>query len=98
MSNIQTGAERMTHDPSHLCCLAGQIGSLITISSTPVIAGVSFDMDAVRALRLSPLRRGLAIYSIVYIFTFYVPYHLFFFNKWITSKIYGFPPPPLLPF
>src|SRR5437867_6862127 len=61
MSNIQTGAERMPHDLSHLGFLAGQIGRLITISSTPVIAGDSFEMDAVGALRLSPLRRGLAI-------------------------------------
>src|SRR4051812_49661324 len=59
MSNIQTGAERMPHDLSHLGFLAGQIGRLITISTTPVIAGDSFKMDAVGALRLSPLRRGL---------------------------------------
>src|SRR5262249_49598626 len=39
MSNIQTGAERMPHDLSHLGFLAGQIGRLITISTTPVIAG-----------------------------------------------------------
>src|SRR5262245_11690637 len=58
MSNIQTGAERMPHDLSHLGFLAGQIGRLITISTTPVIAGDSFEMDAVGALRLSPLRRG----------------------------------------
>src|SRR5260370_1252620 len=76
MSNIQTGAERMPHDLSHLGFLAGQIGRLITISTTPVIAGESFEMDAVGALRLSPLRRGLAIDSTVDIFTFYV---LFFF-------------------
>src|SRR5437867_2463576 len=56
MSNIQTGAERMPHDLSHLGFLAGQIGRLITISTTPVIAGDSFEMDAVGALRLSPLR------------------------------------------
>src|SRR5436190_5171168 len=61
MSNIQTGAERMPHDLSHLGFLAGQIGRLITISTTPVIAGDSFEMDAVGALRLSSLRRGLAI-------------------------------------
>src|SRR5438876_8124756 len=53
MSNIQTGAERMPHDLSHLGFLAGQIGRLITISTTPVIAGDSFEMDAVGALRLS---------------------------------------------
>src|SRR5262245_33551334 len=46
-SNIQTGAERMPHDLSHLGFLAGQIGRLITISTTPVIAGDSFEMDAV---------------------------------------------------
>src|SRR5438067_11301163 len=71
MSNIQTGAERMPHDLSHHGFLAGQIGRLITISTTPVIAGDSFEMDAVGALRLSPLRRGLAIDSTVDIFTFY---------------------------
>src|SRR4051794_19195646 len=65
MSNIQTGAERIPHDLSHLGFLAGQIGRLITISTTPVIAGDSFEMDAVGALRLSPLRRGLAIDSTV---------------------------------
>src|SRR5438046_3646127 len=46
-SNIQTGAERMPHDLSHLGFIAGQIGRLITISTTPVIAGDSFEMDAV---------------------------------------------------
>src|SRR5205814_8232849 len=66
-------SERMPHDLSHLGFLAGQIGRLITISTTPVIAGDSFEMDAVGALRLSPLRRGLAIDSTVDIFTFYVP-------------------------
>src|SRR5436309_1552327 len=47
MSNIQTGAERMPHDLSHLGFLAGQIGRLITISTTPVIAGDSFEIDLV---------------------------------------------------
>src|SRR5437762_14111217 len=74
MSNIQTGAERMPHDLSHLGFLAGQIGCLIPISTTAVIAGDSFEMDAVGALRLSPLRRCLAIDSTVAIFSFYVPH------------------------
>src|SRR6185295_8155202 len=77
MSNIQPGAERMAPDLSHLGFLAGKIGRLITISTTPVIAGDSFEIYAVGALRLSPLRRGLAIYSTVDIFTFSVPKHLF---------------------
>src|SRR5947209_2970158 len=83
MSNIQTGAERMPHDLSHLGFLAGQIGRLITISTTPVIAGDSFEMDAVGALRLSPLRRGLAIDSTVDIFTFYVPHRHVYGEHWI---------------
>src|SRR5215204_1185217 len=83
MSNIQTGAERMPHDLSHLGFLAGQIGRLITISTTPVIAGDSFEMDAVGALRLSPLRRGLAIASTVDIFTLYVPHRHVSGEQWI---------------
>src|SRR5688500_14639429 len=63
MSNIQTDADRMPHDLSHLGFLAGEIGRLITISTTPVIAGDSFEVVAVGALRLSPLRRGLALDS-----------------------------------
>src|SRR5690625_3532760 len=74
MSNIQTGAERMPHDLSHLGFLAGQIVRLITISTAPVIAGDSFEMDAVGDVRRSPLRRAPAIDSTVHNFTFYVPH------------------------
>src|SRR5947208_16210622 len=83
MSNIQTGAERMPHDLSHLGLLAGQIGRVITISTTPVIAGDSFEMDPVGALRLSPLRRRLALASTVDIFTFYVPHRHVYCEQWI---------------
>src|SRR5688572_28768661 len=89
MSNIQTGAERMPHDLSHLGLLAGQIGRLITISTTPVIAGDSFEMDAVGALRLSPLRRVLAIDSTVDIFTFYVPHRHVYGEQWIKDRKSG---------
>src|SRR5260370_40675515 len=83
MSNIQTAAERIPHALSHLGFLAGQIGRLITIPTTPVIAGASFEMDAVGALRLSPLRRGLAIDSPVDIFTFYVAHRHVSGEQWI---------------
>src|SRR2546421_12762231 len=89
MSNIQTGAERMPHDLSHLGFLAGQIGRLITISTTPVIAGDSFEMDAVGALRLSPLRRGLPIDSTVDIFIFYVPHSHVYGEQWSTFMLVG---------
>src|SRR5258708_12945037 len=97
MSNIQTGAERMPHDLSHLGFLAGQIGRLITISTTPVIAGDSFEMDAVGALRLSPLRRRLAIDSTVDIFTFYVPHRHVYAQpcfKFIKNAVNPTPLPP----
>src|SRR5260370_33502203 len=96
MSNIQTGAERMPHDLSHLGFLAGQIGRLITISTTPVIAGESFEMDAVGALRLCPLRRGLAIESTVDIFTFYVLHRDVYGEPWIKSMKAGVSATPLL--
>src|SRR3989442_12360264 len=95
MSNIQTGAERMPHALSHTGFLAGQIGRLITISTTPVIAGPSLEMDAVSALRLSPLRRGLAIGSTVDIFTFYVPRRHVYGEQWIKCMKDGVNAPPL---
>src|SRR5437667_12803093 len=95
MSNIQTGAERMPHDLSHLGFLAGQIGRLITISITPVIASDSFDMHAVGALRLSPLRRSLVIDSTAHIFTFYVPHGHVYGEQWIKFMKDGVHATPL---
>src|SRR5450432_4897200 len=95
MSNIQAGAEPMSQDLSHFGFLAGQIGRLITISTTPVIAGDSFEMDAVGALRLSPLRRGLAIDSTVVIFTFYVPHHHVYGEQWVKFMKDGVNATPL---
>src|SRR5688500_7473662 len=95
MSNIQTGAERMLHDLSHLGFLAGQIGRLLPISTSPVIAGDSFEMDAVGALRLSPLRRGLAIDSTVDIFTVYVPHRHVYGEQWAKFITDGANPTPL---
>src|SRR5207244_12267259 len=67
----------------------------ITISTTPVIAGDSFEMDAVGALRLSPLRRGLAIDSTVDIFTFYVPHRHVYGEQWIKFMKDGVNATPL---
>src|SRR5256884_197394 len=73
----------MPHDLYHLRFLAGHIGRLITISTTPVIACDSFEMDVVGDLRLSPLRSGLAIVSTVDIFTCYVAHRHVFGEQWI---------------
>src|SRR5258707_14085220 len=97
MANMQTGAERMPHDLSHLGFLAGQIGRLSAISTAPVIAGESFEIGAVGALRLSPLRRGLAIGSTVDIFTFYVPHRHVYGEQWVKFMKDGVIATPLPP-
>src|SRR5206468_1074312 len=95
MSNIQTGAERMPHDLSHLGFLAGQIGRLITISTTPVIAGDSFEMDAVGALRFSPFRPGLSFCFSLGHFSFYVPHRHVYGEQWIKFMKDGVNATPL---
>src|SRR2546429_603094 len=52
-------------------------------------------MDAVGALRLSPLRRGLAIDSTVDIFTFYVPHRHVYGEQWIKFMTDGVSDIPL---
>src|SRR5438067_11035764 len=46
---------------------AGQICRLITLSSTPLIAGDCFEMDAVSALCFSSLRVGLVFFSVFFL-------------------------------
>src|SRR5688500_11905003 len=95
MSNIQTGAERLPHDLSHLRLLSGQISRRITISTTPVIARYPLQLSAVGPIRLSPLRRGLAIDSTVDIFTFYVPHRHVYGEQWIKFMKDGVNATPL---
>src|SRR5690625_2587789 len=95
MSNIHTGAERMPHDLADVGFLAGWVGRLRTISTAPGIAGVSFAVDAVGALGLPPLRRGLAIASTVDIFTFSVPHRHVYGEQWIKFMKDGVNATPL---
>src|SRR5215210_9080118 len=85
----------MSHDLSHIVSLSVQIVRLITISPSPVIAVDSFEMDAVGALRLSPLLRGLSIDSTVDIFTFYVPHRHVYAEQWIKFMKDGVNATPL---
>src|SRR4051812_29684025 len=68
---------------SRLVLLREPIVRLITISTTAAVAGGSFAVVAVPALRLSPLRRGAAIASTVDIFTFYAPHRHVYGEQWI---------------
>src|SRR5207247_7432160 len=65
------------------------------INTAPVIDGHTCEMHAVRALRLSPLRRGLAIYSTVDIFTFYDPHRHVYGEQWIKFMKDGVNATPL---
>ena len=65
MCNSQTGDEGMPHDLIHLGVLAGKIGRFITLATTTVNTNTSSEMDAVSAVRLSPLRRGLEMETTV---------------------------------
>src|SRR2546422_151767 len=52
-------------------------------------------MDAFKAIRISPLRRGLAIDSTVDIFTFYVPHRHVYGEQWIKLMKDGVNATPL---
>src|SRR5260370_33798114 len=95
MSNIETGAEGVPHALCNFRFLAGSIGRLIGHASAPGFAGDSFAMDAVGGLRLSPLRRGVAIGSPVDIFTFYVPHRHVYGEQWIKFMKDGVNATPL---
>src|SRR5438445_1502672 len=90
-------SSRRRHTRSVSAFLLNRSSDLPTasISTTPVIAGDSFEMDAVGALRLSPLRRGLAIDSTVDIFTFYVPHRHVYGEQWIKFMKDGVNATPL---
>jgi len=92
---IQTGASRDTLDLTHLVFNAGNVGRLKGMSWTPVVAGDSIEIDAVGAIRLSPLRRGLAIDSCVDFFTFYIPYRHIYGDAWINLMKSGVSGTPL---
>src|SRR5438876_5662115 len=70
MSNIQTGAERMPHDLSHLGFLAGQIGRLITISdrksgSAGMPRPISYAVFCLKKKSGNPRQRLIAFMEVV---------------------------------
>jgi len=76
-------AERTAHDLSHLSFIVGKVGRLTCLSAVPVLPGDGISVDLVGALRLSPLRRGMAIDSVVDLCTFYVPHRHIYGQAWI---------------
>lgn len=78
MSHVQIDAPRIPHDLSHFSFSAGTIGGLKTIGWHPVLLGDGFETDLVGAMRLAPLRRGLAVDCKTEVFSFYVPYRMIY--------------------
>src|SRR5260370_1426751 len=95
MFNIQIFFERMPHDLSPIGFLVCQFCCVFNIFHTPFLVSAFFVMDAVVALCLSPLRRGLAIDSTVDIFTFYVPHRHVYGEQWIKFMKDGVNATPL---
>lgn len=89
------GKNREDIDLSHLIFSAGKIGRLMTLATTPVVAGDSFEQNLVGSLRLSPLRRGLTMDSKVDVFTFYVPYRHIYGQQWIDLMKGGIDAAPI---
>lgn len=95
MTIASTSTGRKPHDLSHLIFNAGKIGRLQTLATTPVIAGDSYEENLVGSLRLSPLRRGLAVDSVVDIFSFYVPHRHTYGEEWVEFMKDGMKSTPL---
>lgn len=79
---MEMQVERSLHDLSKLSFQTGEIGRLQTLGVTPVLPGDGYSADIVGAIRLSPLRRGLSVDSVVDIVSFYVP-HRHIYSNWV---------------
>ena len=75
--------KKWNYDLGHFSFQVGQIGSLQTLSTIPVIAGDSMALDLTGVFRLSPLRRNLTVDAKVDIFAFYIPYRHIYGDDWI---------------
>lgn len=75
--------ERSIEDLGHLVFQVGAVGRLQTLSCIPCLPGDGVELDLVGALRLSPLRRGMAVDSVVDVCTFYVPHRHVYGDVWI---------------
>ena len=77
-------AKRYPYDLSHYSFMSGKIGRLMTLSVIPVVAGDSMGINLAGAIRLSPLRRDLALDAMVDLFGFYVPHRHVYGDDWIS--------------
>lgn len=79
----RSSVERGREDLGHLVFQVGAVGRLQTLSCIPCLPGDGVELDLVGALRLSPLKRGMAVDSVVDVCTFYVPHRHVYGQTWI---------------
>jgi hypothetical protein len=75
--------ERSPHDLTHLTFTSGKIGRLHALAMIPTLPGDGAEIDLVGAVRLSPLRRGLVVDSVMDICTFYIPHRHIYGEDWV---------------
>jgi len=74
--------KRYPTDLSHFTVLSGDMGRLQTISSIPVIAGDSIQINFGAVFRMAALRRGLTLDAQVDLFAFYVKHRHIYGSDW----------------
>ena len=79
----QENKNRSVYDLSHFSMNVGQIGALQTLSTIPVVAGDTLDINLQGVFRLSPLRRNLYLDCMVDLFAFYVPHRHIYGDDWV---------------
>ena len=75
--------QRFRYDLSHYSFQTGRLGSLMTLSNIPIIAGDAIEVELNGVFRLAPLRRNLTVDCRVDLFAFYVPYRHIYGDNWI---------------
>lgn len=75
--------KRYPYDLSHYSFMTGKLGRLMTLTNIPIVAGDSIGLNIAGAIRMSPLRRDLALDALVDLFAFFVPHRHVYGDNWI---------------
>lgn len=71
---------RTQYDLTHFSAIAGMIGRLNGISTIPIVAGDSMEIDLTTVVRQAPLVRQLTIDARYDVFAFFIPYNAIYSN------------------
>jgi len=74
------GPPRYNYDLTHFSAIAGMVGKLNGITTIPIIAGDSMEIDLTTVVRQAPLVRQLTVDARHDVFAFYIPYNAIYPN------------------